>query len=132
MTRAEDIQQRESGLSPAKRTLLEKWKRGGKATQSIPRRAAHGATPLSFAQLRLWVLDQLVPGSAAYNIPGALRLSGALNLAALERSLSAIVARHESLRTTFATIDGQPAQVIAAPAPLALPVADLRWLPEAE
>src|SRR5205085_789294 len=67
-----------------------------------------GALPLSFAQQRLWFLDQFQPGLGVYNIPAAVRLSGMLNLDALEQSLNAIVSRHESLRTTFAFANGQP------------------------
>ncbi|HSL71196.1 MAG TPA: condensation domain-containing protein, partial [Longimicrobiales bacterium] len=70
------------------------------------------ALPLSFAQQRLWFLDQLQPGVTAYNIPGALRLRGALNLTALEQSLNEIIARHETLRTVFSVVDGQPVQWI--------------------
>ena len=88
--------------------------------------------PLSFAQQRLWFLDQLEPGSAFYNVPAAVRLSGRLEVAALERSLSEVVRRHESLRTTFAEADGQPVQVIHPPTPLALHVEDLRCLDAAE
>ena len=68
--------------------------------------------PLSFAQQRLWFLDQLEPGSSAYNIPNAVRLSGKLDAIALERGLRELVRRHEALRTTFADMDGQPVQVI--------------------
>jgi amino acid adenylation domain-containing protein len=67
----------------------------------------------SFAQQRLWFLDQLEPGSAAYNINFAIRLQGELNLTALQQALDALVARHESLRTTFDTADDVPVQVIA-------------------
>jgi amino acid adenylation domain-containing protein/FkbM family methyltransferase len=70
------------------------------------------ALPLSFAQQRLWFLDQLLPGVTAYNIPGALRLRGPLNLTALEQSLNEIIARHETLRTVFSVVDGQPVQWI--------------------
>ena len=84
--------------------------------------------PLSFAQQRLWVLDQLEPGSALYNIPVALRLRGVLDRGALERSLAEVVRRHETLRTSFAAADGQPVQVIAPPAPVALPLIDLTHL----
>ncbi|HEX2190124.1 MAG TPA: condensation domain-containing protein, partial [Longimicrobiaceae bacterium] len=85
--------------------------------------------PLSFAQLRLWFLERLEPGSAAYNIPLALRLRGALDPAALRRALAGLVRRHESLRTTFAATDGEPVQVIAPPGPLPVPAVDLARLP---
>jgi hypothetical protein len=68
---------------------------------SEPKRA-----PLSFAQERLWFLTQLEPENPAYNLPFALRLSGDLNVAALEKSINAIVARHETLRTKFVAVDG--------------------------
>jgi amino acid adenylation domain-containing protein len=84
--------------------------------------------PLSFAQQRLWFLDQLEPGSQ-YNMPGAVGLSGPLDWVALEKSLSEIVRRHEILRTTFPLTSGEAVQVVAAPAPLAVPVTDLSELP---
>lgn len=86
--------------------------------------------PASFAQRRLWFLDQLAPGNPAYNLHNAIRLSSAPNLAALEQSLNEIVRRHESLRTTFKAVDGEPVQVVAASMNLALPVVDLMDLPE--
>ncbi len=88
-----------------------------------------GKLPLSFAQQRLWFLDQLEPGSRAYNMPGAVRISGTLDETALLRALSEIVRRHESLRTSFPLVDGEPVQAIAPPAPLRLPLIDLRDLP---
>ncbi len=72
-----------------------------------------GALPLSVAQQRLWFLDQLEPGTAAYTIRAAVRLLGPLDIGALERGVHEIVRRHESLRTSFPAIDGQPAQIIA-------------------
>ena len=69
--------------------------------------------PASFSQQRLWFLDQLAPGSAAYNVPGAVRIHGPLNLDAWRRSCNEIARRHEALRTTFEQADGQPVQVIA-------------------
>ena len=88
--------------------------------------------PLSFAQQRLWFLDQLEPGSAFYNIPAAVRLRGALNIEALEWTLSEVVRRHEVLRTHFIAVDGEAVQVIEAAAPVRLAVLDLSGLDEAE
>ncbi|CAG0927432.1 partial arthrofactin-type cyclic lipopeptide synthetase C, partial [Thermoflexales bacterium] len=88
--------------------------------------------PLSFAQERLWFLDQLEPGNVAYNIPVAVRLQGRLDIAALEHSLSAIVQRHEILRTTFALHEEQPIQVIAPAEPVRLQQMDLADLPQTE
>jgi amino acid adenylation domain-containing protein len=90
-----------------------------------------GAIPLSFPQLRLWFLDQLEPGLAAYNLAGGARLLGPLKPGLLALSLGEIVRRHEVLRTTFVTVDGEPAQRIAPPAPLSLPAIDLSGLPAA-
>ncbi|MGE6764044.1 non-ribosomal peptide synthase/polyketide synthase, partial [Corallococcus interemptor] len=94
-------------------------------------RATHeGPPPLSFAQQRLWLLDQLQPGSAAYNIPAALRLKGHVDVESLRRAFESLVARHETLRTTFFQHQGQPAQHIHAPAEWALPLLDVSSLPE--
>ncbi|MGC5568942.1 amino acid adenylation domain-containing protein, partial [Streptomyces sp. FR-108] len=82
--------------------------------------------PLSFAQQRLWFLDQLDPGSAEYNVPMPVRLGGTLDVTALHAALNTIVARHEVLRTRLvAGADGVPCQVIDPPEPLPLPVADV-------
>jgi amino acid adenylation domain-containing protein len=94
----------------------------------IPR---DGALPVSFAQERLWFLDQLEPESPFYNISGAVRLVGALAAPALAGSLAAVVARQESLRTTFAVEGGEPVQRIAPPGSFPLPRVDLAALPEA-
>ena len=88
--------------------------------------------PLSYAQRRLWFLDRLQGASTEYNIPGALRLSGELDRQALEKSINTIIERHESLRTRFAEVDGQPAQVIEAELRIGLPLEDLSGLPEVE
>ena len=87
--------------------------------------------PTSFAQQRLWLLDKLESGSA-YNIRIALRLSGRINVSALEKSLNEIVRRHEILRTTFRAIDGNPMQIIAEKGTIVLPLIDLSRLTEAE
>jgi amino acid adenylation domain-containing protein len=96
----------------------------------IRRRVNGDRCVLSFGQQRLWFLHQLDPGLPLYNIPCAVRLRGALNLGALQRSLDALLARHEVLRTDFALQDGGPVQVIAAaPGPVPLDVVDLRGWP---
>jgi amino acid adenylation domain-containing protein len=88
--------------------------------------------PLSFAQARLWFLDRIAPGNSAYNISAAVRLTGVLNVPALQQSFNEIVRRHEALRTTFAMGNEQPIQVIAPSMALPLPIVDWRELPEAE
>src|SRR6218665_2677181 len=88
-----------------------------------------GATPLSFAQQRLWFLDQLDPGSASYNVPVVLRLEGELDIGALEKSFHALVRRHEALRTTFHQEEGQPVQRISPPADVSFAVVELGELP---
>ncbi|HEX8161810.1 MAG TPA: amino acid adenylation domain-containing protein [Pyrinomonadaceae bacterium] len=91
-----------------------------------------GPLPLSFAQQRLWFIDQLEPGGPLYNMPAALRLAGRLDADALERALSEIVRRHEVLRTTFEVVGGEPAQIVHPARPHALPVVDLRDQPRAD
>ncbi|MBE9229223.1 amino acid adenylation domain-containing protein, partial [Phormidium sp. LEGE 05292] len=83
---------------------------------------------LSFAQTRLWFIDQLEPNSALYNIPAALRLVGSLDVAALEQSFQAIVQRHEALRTNFIAVDGQPTQIIHGEANWKLSVVNFKDL----
>jgi len=90
-----------------------------------------GRIPLSFAQQRLWLLDQLEPGSYAYNVPMAVRIRGGLRPDALQQSLNALVARHESLRTTFVSLDGSPAQVVAEAGSFSMPLIDLTDLSDA-
>ncbi|HUR45836.1 MAG TPA: HAD-IIIC family phosphatase [Candidatus Saccharimonadales bacterium] len=116
-------------LSAAKRGLLEKRLRAAfhspAAGTSIPRRAQSGPAPLSFAQQRLWFIQQLEPNSAAYNVPTALRLKGPLQVAALNQSLEEVVRRHEILRTAFPAVDGKPQQVVQPHAPMLLPIVSL-------
>src|SRR5207245_9353994 len=96
-------------------------------------RGAHdGPPPLSFAQERLWFLQQLEPGAPFNNIPLAFRVEGILHPPALAQALSEIVRRHETLRTTFTNQNGRPAAIIEAAVPLAVPVVNLSALPEAE
>jgi amino acid adenylation domain-containing protein len=87
---------------------------------------------LSFAQQRLWILQQLDPNSHAFNLPIAVRLDGALDVRALERTLGEVVSRHEVLRTSFRSSGGRAVQVIAQPAEFTLPIVDLGELPEGE
>lgn len=88
--------------------------------------------PLSFAQQRLWFLDQLEPGNPFYNISRSVRLKGSLNVAALEQSLNEIVRRHEVLRTSFMDVDGRPVQEIASALNIMLPIINLGELSEEE
>jgi amino acid adenylation domain-containing protein len=98
----------------------------------LKRAAREGAVPLSSAQQRLWFLEQLEPGGVLYSIPTAVRLSGALDVRALEQTFDELLRRHESLRTTFDDADGLPVQVISESAELPLTLLDLSALPEQE
>ncbi len=88
--------------------------------------------PLSFAQQRMWFLDQLDPNNPAYNIPVAIGLTGPLDIEAVEKSLNDIIKRHEALRTTFQMVNGRPVQIIAPTLTLELPVVDMPPLPPVE
>ena len=91
-----------------------------------------GEWPLSFAQQRLWFLDQLAPGSPLYNIPSAVRLGGPLDVSALSRGLQELLRRHDALRTTFASREGGPVQLIAESLSIPLDVLDVAYLPPSE
>lgn len=126
-------------LPPEKRALialrLKKKSQEAPQNQTIPqikRKGDADSFPLSFAQQRLWFLDQFESNSVVYNMPGAFRLTGVLNLAALEQSFNEIIRRHEVLRTTFSSVNEQPVQVIHPPQPLTLPILDLSELCETE
>jgi Ser/Thr protein kinase RdoA (MazF antagonist) len=98
----------------------------------IPRAPRDRPLPLSFAQQRLWRLDQLAPGTPAYNLPLAMRAEGRLEVALLARALDEIVGRHEVLRTSFAAGPaGEPVQLVGPPRRQRLPVVDLGALPDA-
>jgi amino acid adenylation domain-containing protein len=136
-----DLSQRISALTPEQRALFEARLKLGKrpkgvapaaARPVIPRRPERDRAPLSFAQARLWFIEQLEPGGSAYNLPTALRLTGRLDADALGRSLNEIVRRHEALRTTFADEGGGAVQRIAAELTLPLRVIDLTGRPEEE
>ena len=97
----------------------------GPARQPLPK---DKELPLSYAQQQLWFLEQLEPGNPVYNRPAFFRLTGRLDVAALEQSLNEIVQRHEILRTTFSSLDGRPFQRISPCQSLHLPVVDLSGL----
>jgi amino acid adenylation domain-containing protein len=123
-----------AGLSPDDQDLLEMLLREEGVTLEEERgirRLGAGEAPLSFSQERLWFLDQLTPGTGTYNMPGAMRLRGALDIRVLERCFAELFRRHESLRTRFLSRGGKPVQVIDPPAALALPRIDLTALPAA-
>src|SRR5205823_2524014 len=88
--------------------------------------------PASLEQRRLWFLEQWEPETAIHNIPLLARLTGALDPTALERGLDSIIARHEALRTTFVSVDGEPMQVLAPRARFVLECVDLAPGPEPE
>jgi hypothetical protein len=92
---------------------------------SIPIASRNEELPLSLNQEAIWLQEQLNPGSAAYHLPAAVRLTGRLDTAALELGIREVVRRHESLRTTFQTVDGRPRQVIHAAGVFSMPLEDL-------
>src|SRR5437764_5261657 len=117
-------------LALEKHKLLEQWLEqegiGSKSNRlSADRRKSYAQLPLSFAQQRLWVLDQLEPGSPFYNLPHPVRLTGRLNAIALEASLNQVAERHESLRTTFHEENGKPVQRISPKSALNISITDL-------
>lgn len=101
-----------STLSPAKKALLEKWKKGKFKTETISKRQNSQPIPLSFSQQRLWFIDQLYHGSSFYHVTSALHLTGLLNIQALQQSLNEILRRHEAWRTIFVTENEQPMQIV--------------------
>jgi acyl carrier protein len=113
---------------------VEQARRAGRREQMPPieRAEREGGVPLSFAQQRLWFIDQLGLGTVAYNIAIAVSLEGELDVEVLERALDEIVRRHEILRTTFGVKNGQPAQFVASATSLRLPLVDLSSVADAE
>jgi FkbH-like protein len=93
---------------------------------------ARDVYPLSFAQQRMWFLEQMVPGNPFYNIGIEARLKGSLNLVALEESLRRLLDRHDALRVSFPAVKGEPVQVISKPFTFEVSHADLSGLPPAE
>ncbi|HEX4966814.1 MAG TPA: amino acid adenylation domain-containing protein [Thermoanaerobaculia bacterium] len=129
-----DISARLAGLSPRKRELLLRQlaaKQAPTPVDRIPRqpREPGGRYPLSFSQLREWLLEQLDPGTPAYNMSGGARALGPLDLDALRRSVGEIVRRHESLRTSFHATQGEPVQAVSPEATVEVPLLDLSALP---
>src|SRR6185369_1223738 len=119
--------------APTVARLARRLGDAGRARPPLVSQPRPAQIPLSYAQQRLWFLNQLGRTSAEYNMVEARRVRGSLDVDALTRALDALVARHESLRTHFAEVDGAPMQVIAAPAPAAIVTQDLRTLtPEAQ
>jgi amino acid adenylation domain-containing protein len=123
-----------AALSPEQRADLQqrlKTRRQGD-TESIKPRSQDGAPiPLSFAQERLWFVDQLEPGNVAYNLLAQYQIPSPVDQVALQRVLDEIVQRHETLRTTFPVIDGKPAQAVSSRLSVQIQVVDLRKQSEA-
>ncbi len=109
-------------LSNSKKELLAKLAEGKLRIDKIPKKPASQFAPLSFSQQRLWFLEQLVPGSSVYNMHDAVRIRGAIDPQLLQKALSRIVQRHESLRTTFTRKDGEPMQMIQTSREVDLPI----------
>lgn len=131
------IEQRRQQLSPAKRALLERQLRGlpgaEQAPQTIPRRAGTDPAPLSYAQQRFWLLQQLTPGTTAFNTIEAMRLIGPLDLEAVRTTVSELFRRHALLRTVYRLHEGALQQHVRPWEPgWELPCVDLRALPPAE
>jgi natural product biosynthesis luciferase-like monooxygenase protein/amino acid adenylation domain-containing protein len=121
----EDLFQQPSivGIAAIVETLLRR--RDQRVPELIPRVSHDHPLPVSFAQRRLWLIHQLEPDSAAYNITGAIRLSGALDLSAIENALDHLIKRHESLRTVFLKADAEPVQQVRSHTHLALETINL-------
>ena len=117
-------------MSDARRRLLDKYLLGATrqpliSPHTITRRPSNNPPRVSFAQERLWFLDQLMPGSPVFNVPLAVRLSTAIDQQILEKSINEIVRRHEVLRTTFTTVNGEPVPVVFPELKVPLQVFDL-------
>src|ERR1051326_6694984 len=109
---------------------LQRSDTSGRTQTAIEKISRDGEVALSFAQMRLWFLDQLSPGRAAYTIPLAIRIRGPLDVEILKTCISGIVRRHEVLRTVFPSKNGVPRQLILQPGPVRLDVVDLTGSPE--
>src|ERR1051326_7053028 len=122
-----ELSKRLETLAPAKRALLERRLAAAQGEIALAPQLSTRREPAraSFAQDRLWFIQQLEPNSVAYNIPRAIRIRGHLNVNALERSLNEVISRHDSLRTSFAIVGGTLRQIIAEPSPLPVSFVDL-------
>src|SRR5829696_3366879 len=123
-----------AALSPERRELLERLARAeGVGLPDVAAACpADEEIPLSFAQEQLWFLDQLEPGDPSYNIATAVHFRGDLDATVLEQALRTLVARHESLRTTFVAHDGRPVQRVAPTLTPCIPFVDMRASTEGE
>ncbi len=131
----DDIQKRLENLSPEKLALLMKKLKESRSAENIEsiisRRRNTDTYPMSFAQKRLWFMNQLEPESSFYNIPAAIRLTGPLNVNALKNSLDDIGRRHEMLRARFILVKGEPVQKMDSGFQIKIPVVDISgFLPE--
>lgn len=129
-----DLQERLSRLTPAQRAELERRllqrASAGAAANRIPRRNPDLPCPLSFSQRRLWFMEQLEPGNAAYHIAVRWELRGALDAAALRAAFEAVAQRHEAMRTVFHLQGGEPIQVVLEKLPAPFAEQDLRSVAE--
>jgi amino acid adenylation domain-containing protein/thioester reductase-like protein len=118
-------------LSAEKRALLSSLlkKRGRVHSEAIPKRHTENRLPLSFAQERMWFLAQLDPGNPNYNVAGAIRISGRLNIPLLEQCVNEVVRRHEVLRTTFRSVNGRTEQTLLSNSRVPVSLLDLSGLP---
>lgn len=129
MSKSEDL----NSLSPSKRKLFElllreSKKKSAPVKQPVIKRTTSESLPLSFAQHRIWFNEQLQPGSSIYNLTAGVELKGMLAAIVLEQSFNEIIRRHEMLRTTFISVEGNPTQVIKQSQPIDLPLVDLSGL----
>ena len=131
----EALSKRLAELSPAKRALVEQRMRalrGPTAGAGIPRRPEGEPAPLAFAQELLWQLEQVAPGTSTYNVPRAMRVRGALDMARLQQALDAVVERHAILRTAFEEHAGVARQVVRPAQTVALAITDLQGMDAAD
>src|SRR3954451_17349893 len=134
-----NLAQRIAGLSASKRAMLDRMaaaraaKASSESSRQITARADRGPTcPLSFSQHRLWVFEQIMPGTACYNESWTQIFKTIPNHPVLERAVSELVRRHEALRTTFPIVDSEPVQFVSPPSAVRVAFTDLRTVAESE